>query len=767
MFSLIEPLEDRIAPATLVNPFTVTFKDGNGDIAVIKTSKAVFQNAAIANQILGFTTGSVNGSNAVAQDLSFIDFTGTGLSAGDAARIQALAAKTDLTVKVLPRAGSANLPVNVGYIKAADFNFGQFQVTNNIDLGVVTIDGNLERIDVGDSFVDPAVRALNVGSMVNTAAGGFFTSHFLGGAAAIHVSGDVDGASLQMLGSQFGNIGKLRIDGALKGESGDYTGQVIFSGSLGSAVIGQIIGGAGDSSGALAGISSPARQSSIGSVQVIGSADGSTRGDVIGGAGSNAGIITAPVIGSAVVHGSVTGGEGTGSGGIYGSTRIGIVNIGHDVTGGTAGTASVQGSSGAIVSANVGAIRIGGSLIGGNIADPQDAAHTANGSGIITVSGTLGSLRIGHDVTGGTGATSGVISATKLNSLNIAGSITGGDGANSGQLNGAALGNLFIGGNLEGGAGENSGHIAARSVFSSGFHLVPGAIASLHIGGNVQGGTGGGSGDVLVSGRLGTSVIGGGVLGGAGASDSALFKSGYIEAGVISNLTINGSVVAGTNSGAGNLVASSGSIRATNVIGKLVIKGDLQGSTDAGAGGAVTHDAIISAAGALSPIFGAKTDVAIHSISVLGNMDRAEILAGYSPPATAGAGISPRGTAANADAQINSVFIGKNLTAGSIVAGATAGADGFFGNADDAKASGKDVSSIISKISRIVVAGSASGSINPLEHFGLEAEYVVAVSVNGSAVALQPMAHNDNVKLGVPGVSDNLTVHEIGQAAAS
>lgn len=41
----IEPLEGRIAPATLVNPSTLTFTDFEGDFVTVKFSKPIFPNS--------------------------------------------------------------------------------------------------------------------------------------------------------------------------------------------------------------------------------------------------------------------------------------------------------------------------------------------------------------------------------------------------------------------------------------------------------------------------------------------------------------------------------------------------------------------------------------------------------------------------------------------------------------------------------------------------------------------------------------------------
>ena len=40
--STIEPLEARIAPAVLLNPTTVAYKDMDGDLVTVKTTKGAF-----------------------------------------------------------------------------------------------------------------------------------------------------------------------------------------------------------------------------------------------------------------------------------------------------------------------------------------------------------------------------------------------------------------------------------------------------------------------------------------------------------------------------------------------------------------------------------------------------------------------------------------------------------------------------------------------------------------------------------------------------
>src|SRR5262245_28766999 len=76
----LEHLERRDAPATLVGLNTVTFQDADGDNATVTLSKPLLS-AANVNSVFDFDAGSVNGSNAVKQQLQRIDLTALGAAA--------------------------------------------------------------------------------------------------------------------------------------------------------------------------------------------------------------------------------------------------------------------------------------------------------------------------------------------------------------------------------------------------------------------------------------------------------------------------------------------------------------------------------------------------------------------------------------------------------------------------------------------------------------------------------------------------------------
>ena len=198
----IESLEDRIAPATLVNPTTVTFQDKNGDAVTVTISKPLFT-AASAARVFTFDTGSVNGDNSVGQQLELLNITKLGSAAGG----------MDISITAQPVGGSVGV-VNVGYINASD-----------IDLGSVTVGGDLGRIAAGDrNFLTPGLNSLTVQSLgaqgiATQIAGGNLDSLIAGGVGSITVNGNIDGASIGIGGGPHGLLGSLTVTGSIAGGS--------------------------------------------------------------------------------------------------------------------------------------------------------------------------------------------------------------------------------------------------------------------------------------------------------------------------------------------------------------------------------------------------------------------------------------------------------------------------------------------------------------------------------------------------------------------
>src|SRR5205823_11370511 len=114
--------------------------------------------------------------------------------------------------------------------------------------------------------------------------------------------------------------------------------------------------------------------------------------------------------------------------------------------------------------------------------------------------------------------------------------------------------------------------------------------------------------------------------------------------------------------------------RAGNDIGSLTVGGSLIGNAGDGTP-ANLSPVIISARGQVLQRFG--TDVAMGKITIGGNVEFGQILAGYD------IGLIPK----NADAQIGAVIVGGDWIASSLAAGVVDGGNGF-GNSKNAKISG-------------------------------------------------------------------------------
>src|SRR4030095_1339767 len=117
----------------------------------------------------------------------------------------------NLTITAKRTSNGGNGFVNVGFLDASE-----------IDLGAVSIAGDLSRIAVGTASVDskvPALRSLTVNSLgllgVSTPAGvGNSNSEVMGSLPKLTVKDDLR-SSLFVFGSTDGKLGKVRIGGSL------------------------------------------------------------------------------------------------------------------------------------------------------------------------------------------------------------------------------------------------------------------------------------------------------------------------------------------------------------------------------------------------------------------------------------------------------------------------------------------------------------------------------------------------------------------------
>jgi len=573
----IEPLEDRIAPATIINPYTVTFQDTDGDSAIVTISKPLFKNPTAAGKILVFTTN----------DGSTEAFTGNGV--GESLSTINLLGRTDaqdmsISVKVIPQVGVGNGQVNVGAIEAANFTVAN-QVTQNIDLGNITIQGDLGFITAGDNFATPAMKTLTVQSMSTGN-----TSEVLGPIVKLNVLGNFN-SNLAVIGYQFGTIDTINIGGSLSPDSnGDAdTGLIQFTGHVGRATIGSITGGPNTNTGELLGLS--ANLSKIGSLHVL--------GDITGGAGADSGRVYADTsIGSVTVDGAILGGGGQDSGEVSGS--LGTVKIAGGVTGGSGvNSGSILGqflnATSKTIAAPIGSLTIGGDVTGGSGVSSGDIA------------GILGTVIIKGNLTGGSGVSSGAIlsqvtlpagtmSPAPMGTLVIAKNLTGGSAGtaaytgspatpavpgDSGIVSALSARSITIGGSLIGGTpgtATNSNHTLTQTADTSGAILVN-SVTSLTIGANIVGGDGPNSGIIEAqngASAYGSIIVNGAVTGGAGD------KTGSIFVNAVKSLSIGASLTGGAGDDSGAIEPQS--VSSTVAYGTVTVRGNIVGAAGANSG---------------------------------------------------------------------------------------------------------------------------------------------------------------------------------------
>jgi hypothetical protein len=625
------------------------------------------------------------------------------------------------------------------------------------------IGGSGEDSGVVRCFDDIATATL--GGIVGGA--GDDSGFFEGSARKLVIKGSMIGGSGAESGSleSEGDTGTITIKGTVQGGAGLQSGRLDLDEFI-KLTVGSIVGGAGDDSGQI--------DAEDGDVAV--------RGSIFGGAGSGSGSVRSGTdLGSVTVGGSVVGG-GTGAGRISAGARLGAVTIagdligggvdggsisaatiesiriGGDFTGGNSGNAEgrifVPGSlNPEVIPGDVGSIFIGGNLVGG--AFESGRIEIAGELGDFTVRGSIigsegsisGTVRaaeiakvtIGRDLRGGDGGGSGAINADTIGTVKIGRSILGGGGDESGAITALTIGPVSVGGDVDGGGGERSGIV--NSFFSigdvrikgslhgggaqgSGQLVAGGNIGTVQIGGNVIGSSFADTGKIVGI-RVGHVTIGGNLIGGSFASAVPRADSGVISAGTLDGVTIGGSLIAGANDPSVPVAGVSGGILA-QTLGPVVIGGDILGS--------VTNRALIVTTGQQEkPASG--TDFALASLTVKGDVQFADILAGFN--------IFDR-TPLNADASVGPVTVGGDWRASNLVAGAEdTGAPGF-GNGDSLQTA--DNTSLIARIAKITIGGDVLGTgLTIGDHFGFVAEQIDALTIAGRKIKLTTGPNNDQL----------------------
>jgi hypothetical protein len=543
----IETLESRIAPATLVNSTTVTYLDVDGDLVTVKTNRGSWD---LATDFVFKPEG--NGERLQRLELSGKDeFRGAALT---------------ISAEIV---SGGNGFVDVGCISAHD-----------LDLGAITIDGDLGRLAAGDSvyktpgLASLTVRSLGQAGLATQEAGGSLVIGVDGRLGKLTVTNNVKGTEVYTSGSPYGTIGSIDIGGSLIGSSVFHGGSIHASGDIGRVTIGgNIMGGAGSYSGVVASLGN------IGSVTV--------GGTLYGGTTSDTGGIQATNLGPVKVGLHVLGGAGIHTGFIEAYRNIASVSIGGSLTGGSKAESGIIQTR---TAGNIGPVSIAGSVTGGD---------EFNAGSIVANHGDIASVKIGHKLSGGAGNRSGQIATidggnigpVKIGTITGLDGIFGGDGVRSGSIeaNAGNIASVTVNGRIVGSSGDGSGAIrtssggnigpvsVSESIFGGSgsvsgaiYIFANGNVASVTIGKNLVGSTGSSSGSIRTEGvgKIGQVKIGGAMAGGQGPASGSILSA----FGSIKGVTV-GSFVSG---GASDV---AGSIYAGDDIGPVAILGDLFGSS--------------------------------------------------------------------------------------------------------------------------------------------------------------------------------------------
>lgn len=604
LVSCIEPLEARIAPATIaslqiINATTATYTDVDGDRVTVKVSVGDLHNATFTG------IAGLHGDQ-----LQTLDLSGGGFD------------KANLTFSVSKVGGGDGL-ANIGYINSTGH-----------DLGKVMVKGDLGRINAGSaSATIPAVKSLTVYSMGrlgtdSQSAGGDLTSSIFGALGSLKVTRDVKTASIEVLGGRFGSItiggsligggtgtegelycdgdmGPVKIAGDVLGGDTSFSGYIQTRGELTSVTIGgSIIGGSGSLSGAIY------SKFDIGPVKI--------GHNLQGGSGGNSGWIDCGGnLASLTIGGSVIGGLGNHSGAVYADDDLGPVKIGHDMLGG-AGL-----SSGNIESdASLASFTIGGSLIGG----------ASGASGEIYCNDNLGLVKIGHDIKGGADFNSGhIFCRNTFAGLTLGGSLIGGSGRRAGAIECQGdIGPVKIGHDLIGASIAGTASLEKSGVIES-----AGRIASVTIGGSIITGSDSSTGSltwnatIRAAEEIGSLTVKGSLIGhgdtGTGASPVVISALGQAAPGATTDLAIGKITIGGRVEFANFLAGYKTDLSAFNgdaQIGPVKVGGDwaasnlIAGAMNTASGNTIFGDANDASIGAGSTGIIAK----IASITIVGQV---------------------------------------------------------------------------------------------------------------------------------------------------
>jgi hypothetical protein len=533
-----------------------------------------------------------------------------------------------------------------------------------------------------------------------------------------------------------GAIGSVTVNGYVKGGASQNSGFIHSDFSLGSVkLLGNLVGGAGTKSGVISsagGITSFSGASILGAeagVQGSGldsaglSATGkigsiTLTGSLVGGFGEHSGYIDSDFsIASIVIKGNIEGRSGLKSGSIVTAGALGTVNIAGHLKGGDPVVLPAVGSTPAYtnpgdLSGSITAGMTDGSGITSITVTQGILGGGATGSGVISSAGNIGSIRMtpnnGTAIVGGAGDSSGVVySFGNIRTAYISGYINGGAGVNSGSIQEhGVFGSLLLVG-VVGGTGEGSGSVLALDSGTPEGDHAAGGMGAVYVG-RVLGGSGVHSGVVSSDGpiksfRTTQMLAGSDATSGQLVSGAGLYAPGNIGTlslgmvGLYSNDPAGYRLAGGTVLAYGAVGSLSidtmyqGSIHVADSIGRLTVGSLLHPVTEQGLQPGI-RDSAITAGG--QAVFNGRTDLAIGSVTIYGDVTNSSIKAGY--------GIL--NDAQNGHAQIGAVKVYGQWVSSNLVAGVQdAGALGF-GDAGDQLIAG-NTSTVKARIASVMITG--------------------------------------------------------------
>ncbi|WP_238537671.1 S53 family peptidase [Zavarzinella formosa] len=409
----------------------------------------------------------------------------------------------------------------------------------------------------------------------------------------------------------------------------------------------------------------------------------------------------------------------------------GLATIGAiDATGIDLGTVSIVGDLGKILAGDVTTQTAGiGALSVASLGRYGTDSQAAGGDLSSAVTGALKTLTVKTDIasgaslniSGGTGTDGNITTLMVSGNLNGSLSLTGKLG--TANILGDLKGNVFASDSIT--TLHVTGSLSGQNQHGTIQSL--GNVTTISIGGSIIGGDGVSlAGAIKISGNLTTLTVGRDIIGGsATAASQNVSNSGSVAVGGhLGTMTVGGSLISGAYNGYTNAnLTGTGSIESNTDITTLTIKGDVIGRS---------VPAVISAQKQLVPTGKTLlTDLAIGTLSIRGNLENANILAGY----------DWNGNAANGSAQIGTLSLGGDWYQSNLLVGV---------DTTGLAIANRDNQTALSKVSLITVGGQMIGDTTAATYL-ISAQNIVAMKIAGQSLGLTTGAHNDNLSLGFYG----------------